>query len=220
MANGTNKDTLRTQIKQHILKGITEGKYKRGERIVETRLAKELQVSQAPVREAILELCFMGLLEERPYSGSYVRIMDADEIEDYFNARAYIEEYAAKRAAKYITEEELKKMRFILNEMDSCGSMEQFVALDHQFHEAVMEAAKNKALKRAWDTLATYEWTYESTLATSMSLKELSESHRQLYDGIASGKDHTAGAYMFLHISGFGTEIISRLHEQQDTVPA
>ena len=42
-------------------------------------------VSQAPVREAILELAAMGLLEERPYSGSFVRKLTAEDIEDIYN---------------------------------------------------------------------------------------------------------------------------------------
>ena len=65
MTNG--KETLRSQISMIIQKRIREGVYKPGERIVETRLCKELSVSQAPVREAVLELAMMGILEERPY---------------------------------------------------------------------------------------------------------------------------------------------------------
>ena len=59
------KETLRSNIKDYIQKQIADGVYQPGDRIVETRLAKELEVSQAPVREAILELSAMGLLEER-----------------------------------------------------------------------------------------------------------------------------------------------------------
>lgn len=99
------KETLRSNIRDYIQKQIAEGVYKPGDRIVETRLAKELDVSQAPVREAMLELATMGLLEERPYSGTYVRNLSVTEIEDIFDIRAFIEEYAAKRAAKRVTDE-------------------------------------------------------------------------------------------------------------------
>ena len=68
-----SKDTLRKVVKQYIQKQISDGVYKPGDRIVETKLAKELNVSQAPVREAMLELALMGVLEERPYSGSFVK---------------------------------------------------------------------------------------------------------------------------------------------------
>ena len=50
------KETLRSNIKDYIQQQIAEGRYQPGDRIVETQLARELNVSQAPVREAILEL--------------------------------------------------------------------------------------------------------------------------------------------------------------------
>ena len=58
------KETLRSNIRDYIQRQIAEGVYKPGDRIVETRLAKELDVSQAPVREAMLELATVGLLED------------------------------------------------------------------------------------------------------------------------------------------------------------
>lgn len=90
------KETLRSNIKDYIQQQIAEGVYRPGDRIVETRLAKELNVSQAPVREAMLELATMGLLEERPYSGTYVRNFSIEEIEDIFLTRAFIEEQDRK----------------------------------------------------------------------------------------------------------------------------
>ena len=47
------KETLRSNIKDYIQQQIVEGAYRPGDRIVETRLARELNVSQAPVREAV-----------------------------------------------------------------------------------------------------------------------------------------------------------------------
>ena len=56
------KETLRSNIRDYIQQQIAEGVYRPGDRIVETRLAKELNVSQAPVREAMLELSTIGML--------------------------------------------------------------------------------------------------------------------------------------------------------------
>lgn len=44
------KETLRSNIKDYIQQKIAEGAYRPGDRIVETQLARELNVSQAPVR--------------------------------------------------------------------------------------------------------------------------------------------------------------------------
>lgn len=201
------KETLRSNIKDHIQQQIAEGVYRPGDRIVETRLAKELNVSQAPVREAMLELATVGLLEERPYSGTYVRNFTITDIEDIFNTRAFIEEYAAKRAAKRVTERQLAEMEAVLSEMDQSRDLQAFVHLDMEFHGLVMDAAGSPALKRAWKILRMAEWTYLCAAITAFSLEELIAQHRRILQYLADHEESSAGAYMFLHIKGFGDEL-------------
>lgn len=203
------KETLRSNIRDYIQKQIAEGVYKAGDRIVETRLARELQVSQAPVREAMLELATMGLLEERPYSGTYVRNLSVKEIEDIFDTRAFIEEYAAKRAAKRITDEQLAEMEEILRQMEQGKNQDisVFVHLDMEFHGLVMDAAGSPALKRAWKVLRMAEWTYICALITEFSSDELIDQHRNIFRYLKAHDESSVGAYMFLHIKGFGNEL-------------
>ena len=61
-------------MSQYIKETILTGELKPGDRIVESRLAQELGVSQAPVREALRELEFSGLVEQKPFSGTYVSV--------------------------------------------------------------------------------------------------------------------------------------------------
>ena len=176
---------------------------------METRLARELQVSQAPVREAMLELATMGLLEERPYSGTYVRNLSVKEIEDIFDTRAFIEEYAAKRAAKRITDEQLAEMEEILRQMEQGKNQDisVFVHLDMEFHGLVMDAAGSPALKRAWKVLRMAEWTYICALITEFSSDELIDQHRNIFRYLKAHDESSVGAYMFLHIKGFGNKL-------------
>ena len=201
------KETLRSNIKDYIQQQIAEGRYQPGDRIVETQLARELNVSQAPVREAIMELAAMGLLEERPYSGSYVKHFSIAEIEDIFATRAFVEEYAARRAAQNITEEQLAQMEQVLNEMNSQQGMPTFVHLDMEFHSLVMDAAGSPALKRAWSVLRMADWTYLCAAITAFSLDEMIDQHWQIYRYLKAYEASSAAAYMFLHIKGFGDEL-------------
>lgn len=201
------KETLRSNIKDYIQQQIAEGVYRPGDRIVETRLARELNVSQAPVREAMLELAAVGLLEERPYSGTYVRNFTIAEIEDIFNTRAFIEGYAAKEAAKSATEGQLAEMAAVLDEMDRSQDLQTFVNLDREFHGLVMDAAGSPALKRAWTILRMAEWTYLCAATTAFSLKELIAQHRNIFHYLKNHEEASVGAYMFLHIKGFGDEL-------------
>lgn len=209
------KETLRSNIKDYIQNQIAEGVYRPGDRIVETRLAKELEVSQAPVREAILELSSMGLLEERPYSGTYVRNLSIAEIEDIFDIRAFVEEYAAKRAAKRVTDEQLAEMEKILRKMRPQDmSLSEFVQLDMDFHGLVMDAAGSPALKRAWVILRMAEWTYLCAAITEFSMDELIAQHWKIFQYLKERSESSAGAYMFLHIKGFGEELAKHFEKQ------
>ncbi len=211
------KGTLRTSVKRMIQKRIQDGTYKPGDRIVETRLCKELAVSQAPVREAMLELALMGVLEERPYAGTYVREITQEEIIDIFNTRAFIEEYAARRACQHRSEEQLARMREILQKMETCTCMEEFTEVDNEFHECIVDAASSIALKRCWNSLQFKEWTYESVLVTKMTIPQLVEAHKKLYAYIRDRADHTAGAFMFLHIKGFSDEVVENIRTRRES---
>lgn len=183
---------------------------------METRLAKELNVSQAPVREAMLELASMGLLEERPYSGTYVRNFTIAEIEDIFDIRAFVEEYAAKRAAKAVTEEQLAEMEAVLDEMEQNKELQAFVHLDMYFHGLVLDAAGSPALKRAWEVLRMAEWPYLCAATTAFSLDELIAQHRNIFRYLKAREESSAGAYMFLHIKDFGDELGRYFAAQKD----
>ena len=209
------KETLRSNIKDYIQQQIAEGRYQPGDRIVETQLARELNVSQAPVREAILELAAMGLLEERPYSGSFVKHFSIAEIEDIFATRAFVEEYAARRAAQSVTEEQLAQMEQVLNEMNSQQDIPAFVHLDMEFHGLVMDAAGSPALKRAWSVLRMADWTYLCAAITGFSLDEMIGQHRQIYQYLKAHDASSAAAYMFLHIKGFGNELSKHFQARQ-----
>lgn len=209
--NDLVKNTMRVNIRNFICTQIQKGIYKPGARIIETKLARELNVSQAPVREAILELSVMGLLEDRPYYGTYVRNLTPDDIEDIYYTRAFIEQYAAQRAAKNATAEQLLLFEPIISEMELTvqkNDKAAFVDPDMRFHELIMDCTCSKALKHVWQDLHFAVWTYLTSTVTKKSLDELLATHKEIYGYILRHEDQSAGAAMFLHISNFKNELI------------
>ena len=75
-----NRAMLRDQIKDVLLQRILDGEYSPGQRIVETRVAEEFGVSQAPVREALRELEILRLVVSEPFRGARVRDVSPQEI--------------------------------------------------------------------------------------------------------------------------------------------
>ena len=97
------RSNLREQIQDVLLQRIVEGTYRPGERIVETRIAQELGVSQGPVREALRDLEQLGCVVHEPGRGCSVRAFSAEELLEAFPVRAALEALAARLAAERIT---------------------------------------------------------------------------------------------------------------------
>src|SRR3954447_6314261 len=93
------RSVLRDQVKDVIVERILDGTYAAGERIVEMRVAEELGVSQAPVREALRELELLRLVVSEPCRGARVREITTDELAEISPGRAALEEVAARAAA-------------------------------------------------------------------------------------------------------------------------
>ena len=207
MGTERKRSTMRREIRAYIQRRIADGTFRPGDRIVETQLAKEMNVSQAPVREALLELAAMGLVEERPYSGTFVRHLTAEEIEDIYSTRAFLDEYAAKQAARRITQAQLDGLEELLHGMDQAPDYACFAEVDIQFHAQVVDAAGSPSLKGAWENLRLVEWTGVSVAVTQNTLPELGRQHWQIFQTLRDHAEQEAGAYMFLHIKHFGEEL-------------
>src|SRR3954469_8739852 len=98
---------LRDAIKERIVERILDGAYGPGERIVESAVAAEFGVSQAPVREALRDLEAMRFVESQPHRGARVREVTTDELVQIYPARAAPEGGRGREAAPRITEDEL-----------------------------------------------------------------------------------------------------------------
>ena len=91
-----NSGTLSAQVREYILTKILNGEFKPGERLIEMKIAHQMQTSQAPVREAIRELEATGLIETLPNRGSRVRKVSNQELFDIYDVRAQLEGYAGE----------------------------------------------------------------------------------------------------------------------------
>ena len=95
---GIHRTCMRDHIRNAIVSRILDGSTPAGTRLKEMTLAREFNVSQAPVREALRELEAVGLLESERYRGTRVRNIDMDELREAYELRAAIEEAAARLA--------------------------------------------------------------------------------------------------------------------------
>ncbi|MBC3901346.1 MAG: GntR family transcriptional regulator [Acetobacterium woodii] len=172
------------EIREVIKQAIISEELKPGERVVETRWAKKLGVSQSPVREAIRDLEMMGFIENRPYQGAFVRKMDKKDVIDAYYVREALEMAAMRYAVEVITDDQLEDILNVMEEMKQAvkdGNFELFVEKDSLFHEKIMQVSNNELLIKLWNQCKIREYTSISAWISDLTLETLAERHNSLY---------------------------------------
>lgn len=153
---------------------IITGKYAMGERLVETKIASELEMSRAPVREALRRLLEEGLTVERPHYGMFIREFDGSEIVDLYNARLAVETTALRLfvrqgASTEPLKAEIERRRAAAARRDQAT----IVQADFAFHEELLRGSGNAVLYDLFKRLAAHtliaialdDSTFEDVLA-------------------------------------------------------
>ena len=150
-----NSGTLSAQVREYILTKILNGEFEPGERLIEMKIAHQMQTSQAPVREAIRELEATGLLETLPNRGSRVRKVSNQELFDIYDVRAQLEGYAAEIVCekKISISNELTEAAERMIEAANRDELMLFSSINHEFHSIIIKNAGNEILLKTWQTL-------------------------------------------------------------------
>ncbi len=88
------RNNLREQVRELILQRIGHSIYEPGQRLVESKLAAELHISNVPVREAIRELAAMGILDCEANKGARMREVGVAEIIEALQVKEALEPLA------------------------------------------------------------------------------------------------------------------------------
>lgn len=152
---------------QHLRRKLLSGAYPPGHRISPDASARELGISQTPVREAIGLLESEGLVEQVPNLGAFVRRPDRREIADLYDVRILLEAFAAARAARRIRPRELSELertfvriRELSHKIRDGGDKvlrgalgQELAVADATFHLILLRAAGNARVMKIIDDL-------------------------------------------------------------------
>jgi DNA-binding GntR family transcriptional regulator len=195
--------SLREQIREHIVDGIVSGRWKPGERIVERRIAVELEVSQTPVREALRELEALRLIESAPNKGVRVRSLTAADLEEIYPVRAGLEQIAAELAAQRLAEDAsaLEPEVAALYEADRAADGEAQVRHTVAFHREMVRAAGNSVLLHTWEGLGIEVFTALSIRWLGTRQQSYAEEHEALVQAFKR-RDPDIGRLVKEHVLG------------------
>ena len=198
-----SRDPLSTQIKDVIVQGIVEGRYPPGARLVETRIARELGVSQAPVREALRDLESVGVVESFAFRGARVRLPSSQELIEAFPVRAALESLAAAEAARKIEDEQLDELEALISAMVEAaqrGDAHAQSMANARFHGLVVQSAGNSILEHQWALLEPFARTYLTATKAHVDLMHLAERHRKILEPLRRRDSDAAAAAVREHL--------------------
>lgn len=142
-------------IADRIRAGILDGTFEPQSQLAEVELARQLQVSRGPVREALQRLIQEGLLRSERNRGVFVVELDDDDARDIYVARAAVEKAAAVRVARRADPEDLAALDVVMDRLAEAveNSWADVVEIDLEFHTTIIEHCRSVRLQRMFRTL-------------------------------------------------------------------
>jgi DNA-binding GntR family transcriptional regulator len=196
------RDSMAEQVKQDLLRKIMHGELPPGTRLVELQIARDLNTSQGPVREALRELEAMDLVTSEPYKGSHVREVTATDIREAYMVRAALEELAGQLAAPQFRggvaalRKEASAILSAARKRDIAG----YTLHNVNFHRMIVAGASNRILLRTWDSLS-FEVHIQLRLSKGkVDMVAAQEAHWQIVDALDEGEGKRAGRLLRDHI--------------------
>jgi DNA-binding GntR family transcriptional regulator len=181
----TATDYVSDSLRRSILNGDLVG----GTRLSLADIASTFDVSTTPVREALRELSFEGLVRIDSYRGGVVTAVTKAEVEEIIRIRSVLEPMAAREAVEEMTPEILDEAQDILDEMAASDSWDVWVQGNRAFHRKLYEASASRRLVELIKSLQDTQVVFTSaTLRKSPMLKETAtRDHLEMIESIRSG---------------------------------
>ncbi|MGH3089588.1 MAG: FadR/GntR family transcriptional regulator [Rubrobacteraceae bacterium] len=215
------KTSLSDAVTESVISQIREGRYRAGDRLPSEReLAEQLGVGRTSVREGLRFLEKLGILEIRQGTGIVVRSLSLGEVFEHLipvqtiielpdrdvrnimHVRRVLEAESARMAARNATEEQLDRLRNLLDGMAaSLEKPREYLDLDLEFHVVLAEAGGNPVLAQLTGLIRDiYTRYFEIVLEDPEMNKTSLEFHRKLYSALRERDASAAHQHIIAHL--------------------
>lgn len=206
--------SLTDQVMAAIRDAVNSGTLVPGELYSSYQISDQLGVSRSPVREALLRLAEVGLVQLSRNRGFRVVLPDPREIAEIFHLRLLLEVPAAHRAAQHTTTALVRALTSELDQMSAAGRAHDeapFMQHDQRLHGLILDAAGNARLTGLIDGLRdTTRLLGASTVDRSRSLTDIAAEHVPIVAAIRVGAAEAAADAQRRHISNTGRLLVTQ----------
>ncbi len=196
-------ETARDYIKRVLLYNIVNVHLIPGEQIQETEICSQLNVSRTPVREALLELEQIKIINIYPQRGTYVSLIDSAMVEDVRYLRYVLESDLAAIACDLVTQEDIDALyeNIQLQKLYNGHNPDKLMQLDDAFHTRIYEICGKEFLHRMVSRIAAH---FDRTRKLSYMVKPpllIIEDHEKLVKAFKHGDKKLAREISQEHLS-------------------
>ncbi|PKH03282.1 GntR family transcriptional regulator [Psychromonas sp. MB-3u-54] len=220
----TKEQTKSENLTAQLIEAIVSGEYSPGSKISETELARFFNVSRGPLREAMMRIEALNLVERIPHVGTRVATLSPEKLIEIYAVREALEGMAANLACKNITDQEIAGLEMLLEQHQEHIEQVDGASYFHQqgdfdFHYQIIKASRNSKLisllcDELYHLLRMYR--YQSPSTQSRPTHALNE-HFQLLTAIKERDAELAEMLMRRHIKRSRELIENQLIEEGKT---
>lgn len=210
---------LAEDIYEQILAAILNGNMLPGERIVQEKIAREINVSRTPVREALLRLQHEGILQAAGRWGFTIRSFSAAEACELYTAREAVEGYSARFVA---TANDKRQLEMISAAMQieaqvKADDLRAYFDVNRNIHRVIVEQTGNRILLEVFDSIWNRGIALQmfAQLYTSHGLVLPTAQHHELLQALSSADPIKAETAMIEHIRAGLAQQLNQLRYSQ-----
>lgn len=180
-----------SEVVRQLRASIFEGRLAPGAALRELTLARELQVSQATVREALQRLEHAGLVTRKANQGTTVTRLSPKDVRERLGLRALLEVLAARAAAERMTDEDFEELERRLEALGESVASDRYyesAQADLAFHRYVWQCSGNEMLCGLLELVTVPLFAFISILRSHglHRLQSVVTSHRPLIEALRS----------------------------------
>lgn len=212
--NEVGRQTLQEKVYQELMLSIISGEIQPGTKLNEVNVAKQLNVSPTPVREAFRKLASDGFIEIIPYCGVIVKDIDDEEIREAYECRRVLETLGLKLAIANLTKENIEDLYRIIDEYKIVTCPKEIFEISTSFHNYILDISRNKILMKLMDSI-------NKIILRDRNISSVNENrvnniymeHKKIVDAMAEGDNEKAISAMLQHIDN-GLSYVNEFKEK------
>jgi DNA-binding GntR family transcriptional regulator len=208
--SGTVRERAARELRDRILTGALPA----GSRVDLDAITAEFATSRTPVREALLELSFEGLVRVAPRSGVTVIGISPGDVSDSFTILGVLTGQAAAWAAERIGQEELETLRGLAADVAAKSGDDSIGEANWQFHQMIHRAAHSPRLLNQIKQAARVVPSNFLTLFPEHEKHSLDE-HQELLDALGDKDIQRARTIAERHVLDAGRSLADWLERRR-----